>query len=109
MALELACIESEWNLAEARAAFWQGRFEESRNGDASWEHQDVLFLEGAEGKLIAAVLVSRDPKWGDKIGFTLIEPGTTSNAQPMETLPKVLARFNRADPKVLPAPAKEQP
>jgi hypothetical protein len=108
MALTQICIDSDWNLVRAQAALWDGRFDAPRNRGVSWEQHDVLFLEGADGKLVAAVLVSRDPEWRSKIGFTLIEPGGTSNAQRLETLPTVLARFSAASPNLQPASAKEQ-
>lgn len=89
-----AAEDADWDLAVTRKEFLADSERLTRRRQPI-EDLHVLFIQGNEGKLTAAILFPRDAVEQQKTGFILVlnQTGNWQEEHPMNDFPAVLARF----------------
>jgi len=100
--LRMAGDEAGWDLAKTRAGFWNGDRSRGKTSDPVWEDHQVIFLPGNEGRLAAAIIIPRDPRWRELAGLAVIQPDGEVRHHRGTELAQILAQHQNAASRPLP-------
>jgi hypothetical protein len=91
--LRLAGEEAGWNLAKTQASFWNTNSSGSRLGGPIWEGHQVIFLPDNGDRLAATIVIPRDPRGREQVGFAIVQPEGEVKYHRGTMLAEVLARY----------------
>ena len=92
--LATALVESQTNVAQAYAWFRRGEYESLSTRPTLWEKHHVLLFTNAHGESVGYVLIPRDPRVRERIGF-LVSAEYVPRQQSMTNLTAVIAHLEK--------------
>lgn len=100
--LRMAGDEAGWNFAKTQSGFWNTDSGRGNMSDPVWEGYQVIFLPDNGDRVAAAIIIPRDPRWREQVGFTVVQPEGEARHHSGTALAEILARHQNAASRPLP-------